>query len=157
MTALPDPPVPREVKRLDTAALLALEERALELVLNQRLDPGWVEEHAASDGTHYLWPAVWNHLAHRPEVPRQLRCELLLALRGGQHVMSLLDMLPEDFAPLPRVTSRDEGMRVSRLLDESPTVWQWQTRSSEQPPSQSQSQSQSPSPSQNGAPGRRPA
>ncbi|MBP2586889.1 hypothetical protein J3A78_007367 [Streptomyces sp. PvR006] len=125
MTAGLDPPVPREVKRLDTAALLALEERALELVLNQRLDPAWVEAHAASDGTHYLWPAVWNNLPHRPEVPRQLRCELLLALRGGQHVMSLLDMLPEDFAPLPRVTSRDEGMRVSRLLDESPTVGQW--------------------------------
>ncbi|MFB7391964.1 MULTISPECIES: hypothetical protein [unclassified Streptomyces] len=144
MTALPDPPVPREVKRLDTAALLALEERALELVLNQRLDPVWVEAHAASDGTHYLWPALWNSLPHRPEVPRQLRCELLLTLSGGQHVMSLLDMLPEDFAPLPKVTSRDEGMRVSRLLDESPTVWEWQARSS----SQSQSQSQS------GAPGR---
>ncbi|MFB6625233.1 hypothetical protein ACFCWD_13485 [Streptomyces sp. NPDC056374] len=146
MTALPDPPVPREVKRLDTAALLALEERALELVLNQRLDPVWVEAHAASDGTHYLWPALWNNLPHRPEVPRQLRCELLLTLSGGQHVMSLLDMLPEDFAPLPRVTSRDEGMRVSRLLDESPTVWEWQTRSSAQMQSQSQSQS--------GAPGR---
>ncbi|MFF3842653.1 hypothetical protein [Streptomyces sp. NPDC001930] len=120
--------MPREVKRLDTAALLALEERALGLVLNQRLDPVWVAAHAASDGTHYLWPALWNSMPHRPEVPRQLRCELLIALRGGQHVMSLLDMLPEDFAPLPRVTSRDEGMRVSRLLDASPTVREWMLR-----------------------------
>ncbi|MFD4315586.1 hypothetical protein [Streptomyces sp. NPDC058548] len=129
MTTRPDQPVPREVKRLDTASLLALEKRALGLVLNQRLDPVWVEAHAASDGTHYLWPAVWNSLPHRPEVPRQLRCELLIALRGGRHVMSLLDVLPEDFAPLPRVTSRDEGMRVSRLLDESPTVRQWLSES----------------------------
>ncbi|MFE5945709.1 hypothetical protein [Streptomyces sp. NPDC056480] len=113
------------MKRLDTASLLALEERALGLVLNQRLDPAWVAAHAAPDGAHYLWPALWNTLPHRPEVPRQLRCELLIALRGGQHVMSLLDMLPEDFAPLPRVTSREEGMRVSRLLDDSPTVRQW--------------------------------
>ncbi|MET9542806.1 hypothetical protein ABZY16_35810 [Streptomyces sp. NPDC006553] len=138
MTTSPDQPVPREVKRLDTASLLALEERALGLALNQRLDPVWVEAHAASDGRHYLWPALWNSLPHRPEVPRQLRCELLIALRDGQHVMSLLDVLPEDFAPLPRVTSRDEGMCVSRLLDDSPTVWQWLSESR----------------AQNGAPGR---
>ncbi|MFD3993533.1 hypothetical protein [Streptomyces sp. NPDC058583] len=138
MTTRPDQPVPREVKRLDTASLLALEERALGLVLNQRLDPVWVEAHAASDGTHYLWPAVWNSLPHRPEVPRQLRCELLIALRGGRHVTSLLDVLPEDFAPLPRVTSRDEGMRVSRLLDESPTVRQWLSESQNSAPGQGQ-------------------
>ncbi|MDX2563160.1 hypothetical protein PV371_26365 [Streptomyces sp. TX20-6-3] len=144
MTTRSDLPVPREVKRLDTAALLALEERALRLVLNQRLDPVWVEAHAASDGTHYLWPALWNSLPHRPEVPPQLRCELLLALRGGQHVMSLLDMLPEDFASLPRVTSRDEGMRVSRLLDESPTVRRWlsgaESASADSAPGQVQAQ-----------------
>ncbi|MCX4664446.1 MULTISPECIES: hypothetical protein [Streptomyces] len=41
--------------------------------------------------------------------------------------MSLLDMLPDDFTPLPKVTSREEGMQVSQLLDSVPTVREWLT------------------------------
>ncbi|MEV7508492.1 hypothetical protein AB0O42_09345 [Streptomyces sp. NPDC089922] len=118
-----DQPVPREVKVIDTASLCRLEERARDLDLNSRLDPSWVRANAAPDGTHYLWPAVWNSLSHRPDVPRQLRCELLMTLRAGDRVVGWLDVLPDDFAPLPRVTSRAEGMQVSRLLDHSPAVW----------------------------------
>ncbi|AKL65384.1 MULTISPECIES: hypothetical protein [Streptomyces] len=120
-----DQPVPREVKVIDTASLLRLEERAGELGLNQRLDPGWVMANAAPDGAHYLWPALWNSTPHRPAIPRQLRCELLITLRAGVHMMGLLDLLPDDFTPLPRVTSRDEGMQVSRLLDRAPSVREW--------------------------------
>ncbi|MET9777811.1 hypothetical protein ABZ023_26725 [Streptomyces sp. NPDC006367] len=120
-----DDPVPREVKVLDTASLAGLEQRAFELDLNQGLDPAWVRENAAPEGAHYLWPAVWQCGPRYPAVPRQLRCELLIELRARQYVMSLLDVLPDDFAPLPRVTSREEGMRVARLLDHSPTVGQW--------------------------------
>ncbi|GAA3795920.1 hypothetical protein ACFS5L_33130 [Streptomyces phyllanthi] len=80
---------------------------------------------AAPDGTHYLWPALWNSLLHRPDVPRQLRCELLITLRAGERVMSLLDVLPDDFTPLPRVTSREEGTQVSELLDRAPSVREW--------------------------------
>ncbi|MEU5169317.1 hypothetical protein [Streptomyces mutomycini] len=120
-----DEPVPRELKILDTASLLRLEERAWGLSLNQRLDPAWVQLSAAPDGTHYLWPALWNSLSHRPGIPRQLRCELLIELRAGDRVMSLLDVMPDDFAPLPGVTSRDEGMQVSRLLDRAPSVREW--------------------------------
>ncbi|WDT53924.1 hypothetical protein [Streptomyces sp. G7(2002)] len=123
-----DQALPHEVKVIGTAALLELEDRACQLSLNQRLDPAWVLENAAPEGTHYLWPAVWNSLPHRPEVPRQLRCELLLTLRSGERVMSLLDMLPNDFDPLPRVTSREEGMQVSRLLDHVPSVREWLLR-----------------------------
>ncbi|WP_406065715.1 hypothetical protein OG462_40070 [Streptomyces sp. NBC_01077] len=47
--------MPREVKVLDRVSLLGLEQRALELGLNQRLDPEWVEAHAAPGGTHHLW------------------------------------------------------------------------------------------------------
>lgn len=117
-----DQPLPRGVKVVDTATLLRLEERAGELGLNQRLDPAWVTAHAAPEGAHYLWPALWNSLSHRPDVPRQLRCELLITLRGGERVMSLLDMPPDEFTPLPRVTSREEGLRVGRLLDRAPSV-----------------------------------
>ncbi|MFF0549962.1 hypothetical protein ACFYUL_13480 [Streptomyces sp. NPDC004311] len=123
-----DQPVPREVKAIDTASLRRLQERAGDLSLNARLDPSWVRAHAAPDGTHYLWPALWNSLSHRPDVPRQLRCEVLITLHAGDHVVSWLDVLPEDFAPLPRMTSREVGMRVSRLLDQSPSVRDWLLR-----------------------------
>lgn len=120
-----DEPVPREVKVLDTASLARLEERACELSLNQRLDPAWARANAAPDGTHYPWPALWNSLSHRPDVPRQIRCELLITLRAGDRVVSWPDVLPDDFTPLRRVTSRDEGMQVSRLLDSSSGVKGW--------------------------------
>jgi hypothetical protein len=126
-----DRPLPRELKVIDTASLLRLEEQACELSLSQRLDPPWVEANAAPDGTHYLWPAVWQSLSHRPEIPRQLRCELLITLGTGDRVMSLLDVLPDDFSALPKVTSREEGMRVSRLLDRVPSVREWLLRQGE--------------------------
>ncbi|WP_328399227.1 hypothetical protein OHS70_20410 [Streptomyces sp. NBC_00390] len=127
----PQQQLPREVKAIDTASLLRLEERADELGFNQRLDPAWVMANAAPDGTHYLWPALWNSLSHRPDIPRQLRCELLLTLRAGERVTSLLDMLPDDFTPLPRVTSCEEGMQFSRLLDRVPSVGEWLLREGE--------------------------
>ncbi|ALC25669.1 hypothetical protein [Streptomyces sp. CFMR 7] len=102
--------LPRKVKVTDSASLFRLEERACDLRLNSRLDPAWVRANAAPEGTHYLWPALWNSLSHRPDAPRQLRCELLITLRQRDRVVSWLDALPTDFIPLPRVTSREEGM-----------------------------------------------
>ncbi|MEU6934408.1 hypothetical protein AB0A05_35370 [Streptomyces sp. NPDC046374] len=120
-----DQRLPREVKVIDSASLFRLEERACALGLSQRLDPAWVRAEAAPHGTHYLWPALWHSLSHRQDVPRQLRCELLIALHAGDRVLSLLDVLPDDFTPLPRVTSREEGMQVRRLLDRAPSVREW--------------------------------
>ncbi|OOC53602.1 MULTISPECIES: hypothetical protein [Nocardiopsis] len=125
-----DQPLPREVKVIDSSSLFRLEERARALGLNQRLDPAWVQANAAPDGSHYLWPALWNSLSHRPDVPRQLRCELLVTLSTGGRVLSLLDVLPDGFTSLPRVTSREEGMHVSRLLDRAPSVREWLLRES---------------------------
>lgn len=71
---------------------------------------------------------MWHSLSHRPDVPRQLRCELLITLRAGDRVMSLLDVLPDAFTPLPRVTSREEGMQVSQLFDRAPSVREWLLR-----------------------------
>ncbi|MET9607236.1 hypothetical protein ABZZ17_19475 [Streptomyces sp. NPDC006512] len=117
-----DQPLPRELKAVDSASLFRLEERAYDLGLSQRLDPAWVRASVAPGGTHYLWPALWHSLSHRPDVPRQLRCELLITLRTGDCVTSLLDVLPDHFVPLPRVTSREEGMRVSQRFDRAPSV-----------------------------------
>jgi hypothetical protein len=128
-----DQPLPRELKAIDTASLSRLEERAGDLGLSQRLEPEWVRANAAPDGTHYLWPALWHSLSHRPDVPRQLRCELLITLRAGDRVLSLLDVLPDDFAPLPRVTSREEGLEVGRLLGHAPPVGERPSRNDTDP------------------------
>ncbi|ONK11214.1 hypothetical protein [Streptomyces sp. MP131-18] len=101
------------MKVIDSASLFRLEERVCALSLNQRLDPASVRANAAPDGTHYLWPTLWNSLSHCPDVPRQLRRELLITLRAEGRVVNLLDVLPDDFTPLPWVTSREEGIQVS--------------------------------------------
>jgi hypothetical protein len=121
-------PLPREVKVIDSTSLFRLEERACDLGLSQRLDPAWVRANAAPDGTHYLWPILWHSLFHRPDVPRHVRWELLITLRTGDRVRSLLDVLPDDFAPLPKVTSREEGIQVSQLFDRAPSVREWLLR-----------------------------
>ncbi|MFJ3672742.1 hypothetical protein ACIPSE_40415 [Streptomyces sp. NPDC090106] len=118
-------PLPREVKVIDSASLFRLEERAEVLCLSQRLDPTWVRANVAPDGTHYLWPALWHTLSHRPDVPDQVRWELLIALRTGDRVVSWLDVTPDDFVPLPKVTSREEGMQVRQLLDQASSVREW--------------------------------
>ncbi|WP_241002405.1 hypothetical protein [Streptomyces sp. CB01881] len=46
--------MPREVKAVDTPALLGLEQRAFELRLGQRLDPARTATVAAPDRPHYL-------------------------------------------------------------------------------------------------------
>ncbi|MFE4061555.1 hypothetical protein ACFXP3_35570 [Streptomyces sp. NPDC059096] len=126
-------PLPREVKVIDSASLVRLEERAGDLGLSQRLDPTWVRANAAPGGTHFLWPALWHTLSHRPDpdVADHVRWELLITLRTGDRVVSWLDVIPDDFTPLPKVTSREEGMRVRRLLDQAPSVREWLLREGE--------------------------
>lgn len=53
--------------------------------------------------------------------------------RSGQSVLDItadigLDVLPADFEPLERVTSRDEGLRVRGLLDSVLSVSEWDLR-----------------------------
>ncbi|MEV7417203.1 hypothetical protein [Streptomyces sp. NPDC089919] len=124
-------PLPREVKVIDSPSLFRLEERAGDLGLSQRLDPTWVRANAAPGGTHYLWPAWWHTLSHRRDVPDHVRWELLITLCTGDRVVSWLDVTPEDFTPLPKVTSREEGMQVRRLLDQAPSVREWLLREAE--------------------------
>lgn len=81
---------------------------------------------AAPGGTHYLW----HTLSHRPDVPDHVRWELLITLRSGDRVVSWLDVIPDNFTPLPRMTSREEGMQVRQLLDQAPSVREWLLRES---------------------------
>lgn len=120
--------LPREVKAIDSALLFRLEERAGDLGLSQRLDPTWVRASAAPGGTHYLWPALWHTLSHRPDVPDHVRWELLITLRTGDRVVSWLDVIPDDCTPLPKVTSREEVTQVRQLLDQALSVREWLLR-----------------------------
>ena len=120
-----DPPVPLIVKTADTPALLALEDTAASLGLNQRLLPAWLDENVAPAGRHYLWPAIWHRLSHRPEISPHLRCELLLQLRDGEQVLSLLDIMPADLESLASVTSHAEVARVRQGMDSARSVRDW--------------------------------
>ncbi|WP_433245003.1 hypothetical protein [Actinomadura nitritigenes] len=126
-----DQPVPRILKVVDTDVLVTLEETALRLSLSQRLPVAWVVENVAPEGRHYLWPAFWHRLSHRPDIPDHMRCELLLRLRTGDQVRSLLDVLPVDFDPLANVTSSDEGRQVGHLLNTELSVRDWDLRRAE--------------------------
>jgi hypothetical protein len=118
----PKRPVPRVVKVTDTAGLLALEDTAVALGLVQRLSAQWLAENVAPGGRHYLWPGLWHRLSHRADISPHLRCELLLELRDEQEALSLLDIMPHDFAALPSVTSRDELSQVRQLMDSAVLV-----------------------------------
>ncbi|MFG3345864.1 hypothetical protein ACGF1Z_12490 [Streptomyces sp. NPDC048018] len=58
---------------------------------------------------------------------------MLITLRTGERLLSLLDVIPDDFTPLPKVTSREEGLQVRRLLDRAPSVREWLPREGEGP------------------------
>jgi hypothetical protein len=120
-----DPPIPRGAKVLDSAALLQLEAQAAELDLNQRLPLAWLSEHLAPAGRHYLRPGIWHRLGHRPEVPRHLRCELLIELADGEHLNSLLDLLPGSYGQLPSVRTRDEYLAMAAMMTQARSVREW--------------------------------
>lgn len=82
--------VPRQVKVVDSAALLELERLAASVRLNQRLDVAWLSANIDAEGEHHLWPALWNVHSHRadPQLVRHLRCQLLLKLGTGEQVLS---------------------------------------------------------------------
>lgn len=124
----PAPALPRQVKAVDSMTLLGLERSAASHNLNQWLDIEWLAANTAAQGGHYLWPTLWNTHRHRtdPQPVRHLWCQLLLRLHTGEQVLSLLDMRFADFAPLPAVRSRAEGLQVARLLGSVPSVAWWQ-------------------------------
>lgn len=121
-------PVPPDAKVLDSASLLALEHRAAELGLSQRLPRTWLESHLARAGRHYLRPALWHSLSHRPEVSPHLRCELLIELHDDNHVHSLIDAMPQDYEQLPSVTTRAEYLAMADNMAAAQTVKEYDER-----------------------------
>ncbi|RIV30260.1 hypothetical protein [Micromonospora radicis] len=109
--------VPRTVKAVDTAELVRLDAEAIECGLNRNHGAGWLVEFADPDAVHYLWPALVHRAGHRPEVSPHWRCMLLLKLRDGQQVFSLLDVLPTSFEALPETLDRATKTEIARRLE----------------------------------------
>lgn len=110
------PELPRTVKAVDTAQLLELDAEAEECGLNRRHGVAWLSEYADRTAIHYLWPALVHRLEHRPEYSPHWRCMLLLTVRDGQQVFSLLDVLPASFDQLPETLDAASGTEIAHKL-----------------------------------------
>ncbi|WP_430502997.1 hypothetical protein ACQRWP_15820 [Micromonospora trifolii] len=109
--------VPRTVKAVDTSELIRLDAQAIECRLNRNHGAGWLAAFADPEAVHYLWPVLVHQARHRPEFSPHWRCMLLLAMRDGQQVMSLLDVLPASFEDLPETLDAATKTEVARRLE----------------------------------------
>ncbi|MFD0655329.1 hypothetical protein I1A49_45900 [Streptomyces malaysiensis subsp. malaysiensis] len=119
---------PRTIRAVDTDRLLMLEEEAARLGFSQRLPTDWLREHTEAAAVHYLFPAMEHWLSHRPEVSPQWRCELLLTVRTGEEVLSLLDVLPATFQGLPETLDATAKADIAARMKRLPAVREWAER-----------------------------
>ncbi|MET8170181.1 hypothetical protein ABZT34_39120 [Streptomyces sp. NPDC005329] len=120
--------LPRTIRAVDTERLLLLEEEAARLGFSQRLPADWLREHAGAEAVHYLFPAMEHRLTHRPDVPPQWRCELLLTVRTGDEVLSLLDVLPATFQELPETLGAAAKSDIAARMKRALAVREWVER-----------------------------
>lgn len=109
--------VPRTVKAIDTTQLIVLDEEARACGLNRNHGVGWLAAHADPMATHYLWPVLVHNLAHRPDFSPHWRCLVLLTVREGQEVCSLLDVLPASFDRLPETLDAVVKSKIAARLE----------------------------------------
>ncbi|MFD6637145.1 hypothetical protein ACFWDN_15155 [Micromonospora chalcea] len=122
--------VPRTVKAVDTATLIQLDTQAIEYGFSRNHGHGWLAEHAAPHALHYLRPFLVHRAGRRPEFDPHWRCMLLLTVRDGQEVFSLLDVWPASFDRLPETLDRGAKQAVADRLNNGnlPTQAQWAHR-----------------------------
>ncbi|MFE9171811.1 hypothetical protein ACFYNZ_20285 [Streptomyces kebangsaanensis] len=117
--------LPRTIWAVDTGQLLLLEEEAARLGFSQRLPADWLREHAQAGAVHYLFPAMEHWLSHRPEVSPQRRCELLLTVRTGEEVLSLLDVRPVRFEELAETLETTAKADIAARMRRTLSVREW--------------------------------
>ncbi|MEU1672258.1 hypothetical protein ABZ752_09520 [Streptomyces roseifaciens] len=122
------PVLPRTVRAVDTDQLLDLHQEAATLSFSQRLPVAWLRAHLAAEATHYLFPTLVQHLRHRPEVPVQWRCQLLLSVRTGEQIWGLLDVLPDTFDKLPETLDAASKKAIVSLIGRAETQLKWAER-----------------------------
>ncbi|MGX4657880.1 hypothetical protein ACWCHM_29795 [Micromonospora sp. SCSIO 07396] len=105
------------VKAVDTSELIRLDAEAIECGLNRNHGVGWLMEFADPGAVHFLRPVLVHRAPHRPEVSPHWRCMLLLTMRDGQQIFSLLDVLPASFENLPETLDAAAQSEVIRRLE----------------------------------------
>ncbi|MEU4440449.1 hypothetical protein [Micromonospora chalcea] len=120
-------PVPRTVKAVDTATLIQLDTQAIEYGFSRNHGRGWLAKHAAPLALHYLHPFLLHRAGRRPELDPHWRCMLLLTVRDGQEIFSLLDVWPASFDRLPETLDRAAKQAIVDRLNhgELSTQAQW--------------------------------
>ncbi|MEU3457264.1 hypothetical protein ABZ671_27225 [Micromonospora sp. NPDC006766] len=119
--------VPRTVKAIDTAELIRLDAEAIAYGFNRNHGAGWLAEYAALEAVHYLRPVFVHWAGRRPELSPHWRCMLLLTMRDGQEVFSLLDVWPASFDHLPETLDSAAKRAIAHRLDHGwlPASAQW--------------------------------
>ncbi|MET7747669.1 hypothetical protein [Micromonospora sp. NPDC005367] len=84
------PPVRRALRRI--AASDTSQSPSASDGFNRHHGAGWLSEHAAIEAVHYLRPVFVHPPGRRPEFSPHWRCMLLLTMRDGQEVFSLVDV-----------------------------------------------------------------
>ncbi|GAA0367302.1 MULTISPECIES: hypothetical protein [Micromonospora] len=120
--------LPRTVKAVDTSALVGLDDEARSRGFNRHHGSGWLTTNADESAQHHLHPFLVHRTNHRPEFSPQWRCMLLLRMRDGQEVFSLLDIWPPTFLQLPESLTAQEKTALARRLQDGglPTAAQWE-------------------------------
>lgn len=118
--------VPRTVKAVDTSELMRLDAEAIGYGLNRNHGVGWLARFAHPEAVHYLWPVLVHHAAHRPHVSPHWRCMLLLTVRDGQQIVSLLDVLPTSFEGLPESLDAATKTDIAHRLEQGGLLTQAQ-------------------------------
>lgn len=118
--------VPRTVKAVDTSELIRLDCEAIACGLNRNHGAGWLVEFADPEAVHYLWPVLVHRAAHRPKFSPHWRCLLLLTVRDGQQVSSLLDVLPMSFEDLPETLDATDKTEIACRLERGDLLTQAQ-------------------------------
>ncbi|MEU1553817.1 hypothetical protein ABZ517_14005 [Streptomyces scabiei] len=117
--------LPRTIRAIDTERLLLLEEEAARAGFSQRLPVDWLREHTGVAAVHHLFPVMEHRLSHRPEVSPQWRCRLLLTVRTGEEVLSLLDVLPATFHALEETLDAAAKTDIASRMERAPAVREW--------------------------------
>ncbi|MFE1170914.1 hypothetical protein [Streptomyces sp. NPDC058773] len=122
------PTLPRTVRVVDTAHLLALAQEAAIHSFSQRLPVDWLREHLAAEGTHYLFPTLVQRLTHHPERALQWRCQQLLTVNTGEQIWGLLDVLPDTFDKIPETLDTASKKDIVSRIERAVTVREWRER-----------------------------
>lgn len=124
--------MPRTVKVVDAMTLVALDDEARRRGFNRQHGPGWLIVNIDMSARQYLYPFLVHRAGRRPEFSPHWRCMLLLRMRDGQDVFSLLDVWPATFTQIPEALTVQEKTKIAGRLQGGglPTAVEWDDHTS---------------------------